>query len=238
MAVLGLHEVFGEGLEGIGSEIGIVATTGQEEAAHQVVELLLVDLVLRALGDDAARSDVVEVVEVLGRVALHLVGIDGVEGLDRLLLESYIIVIGGVDDGILGLGIKQGATIVVGEIVDLFMDAADGLISQFAILMELAVARTTLTETHLLDVGDEALYLMVGGLDDLVEDALSLVVLHAHDVDEGEVVEGLCPTRTVAFSERCGTLGIGCCRVGIAVVIGVSCFIQLVDRQPIRAATG
>ena len=101
--------MLGEGLKGIGGEEGVVTLSGDEEAAHQVVELLLVDLLLGALRDDATRTDVIEPVEQLGGVALHLVGVDGVESLDGLFLQTHVIIIGGVDDGVLALGIVQPA---------------------------------------------------------------------------------------------------------------------------------
>ena len=101
--------MLGEGFKGVGGEEGVVTLSGDEEAAHQVVELLLVDLLLRALRDDATRTDVIEPVEQLGGVALYLVGIDGVEGLDGLFLQTHVIIIGGVDDGVLALGIVQPA---------------------------------------------------------------------------------------------------------------------------------
>ena len=108
-AVVRVHQVLGEGFEGVGGEEGVVTLSGDEEAAHQVVELLLVDLLLRALRDDATRTDVIEPVEQLGGVALHLVGVDGVESLDGLFLQTHVIIIGGVDDGVLALGIVQPA---------------------------------------------------------------------------------------------------------------------------------
>ena len=101
--------MLGESLKGVGGEEGVVALSGDEEAAHQVVELLLVDLLLCALGDDASRADVIEPVEQLGGVALHLVRVDGVEGLDGLFLQTHIIIIGGVDDGVFALGIMEPA---------------------------------------------------------------------------------------------------------------------------------
>ena len=230
--------MFGEGFERVSGKIRIIATTGGEEATHQVVELLLVDLLLGALSDDAASTDVIEVVEELGGVALHLIRINGVEGLDRLTFETYVIIIGGVDDGILRLCIEQTLQIVIGKCIALFIDATDGLISQLAELMELAIAGTALTEAHLLDVGDETLNLMIGGLNDFSEESLCLIVFHPDDVNEGQVVECLCPTRTIACSKLYSTLGISLGGINIAVVIGIRKRIQLVDRMPIWTVTG
>ena len=61
-----------EGLKSVGREEGIVCLTRHQETAHQLVELLLVDFLLRALSDDTAGTDIIKVVQPLGRVALHL----------------------------------------------------------------------------------------------------------------------------------------------------------------------
>ena len=42
------------------------------------------------------------------------------------------------------------------------MDTAEGTIGQSTKLMELTIARTALTETHLLDIGNQQLKLVVG----------------------------------------------------------------------------
>ena len=57
-----VHQVFRQGLEGVGRKKRIVGLTGHEEAAHQPVKLLLVDLLLGALGDDAAGTNIIEIV--------------------------------------------------------------------------------------------------------------------------------------------------------------------------------
>ena len=208
------------------------------ETTQQMIELLLVDLFLCALGDDTTSTDVIEVVEELGGVALHLIRINGIEGLDRLTFKTYVIIIGGVDDSILRICIEQTLEVVIGKGIALFIDATDGLIGQLAELMELAIAGTALTEAHLLDVGDETLNLMIGGLDDFSEESFCLVVFHPDDVNKGQVVEGLCPTRTIACSELYSTLGISLGGINIAVVIGIRKRIQLVDRMPIWTVTG
>ena len=56
----------------VGCEIGIATLTGSQEAAHQMVELLLVDLLLRSLRDNTTSTDVIEVIEVLCCILLNL----------------------------------------------------------------------------------------------------------------------------------------------------------------------
>ena len=115
----------------------------------------MVDLLLCTLGDNTSGANVIEIVEELGCIAYHLVGINGSQSRYRLALQTYIIIIGGVDDGILRLGIEQPALIGWRQQRALLMDTAEGTIGQRTILMELTITRTTLTEAHLLDIGDK-----------------------------------------------------------------------------------
>ena len=195
VAGIWIHQVFREGLQRIGRKVGIVTRACKQETAHQSVKLLLIDRLLRAFGDDTACTDVIEVVQELGRIALHLVGIYRHQGLYRLSLQSDIIVVGGVHDGIFRLGIEQSPRLVGRELFAFLIDTMQGSVGQFSELMELTIVRLSLTESHLLDIGDEDLYLVVGDLRHLVEQPLRLGVLHLDDMHEGEVVQRLCPTR-------------------------------------------
>ena len=230
--------MLGQGFKGIGGKVGIASSAGCQKTTHEVVELLLVDLLLGSLGDDATCTDVVEIVEELGCVALYLIGIDGIKGFDRLTLKTHIIIIGGIDDGIFCFCIEQTTTVVVRKGVTLFIDATDGLVGQLAELVELTVTGATLTEAHLLDIGNKALHLVISGLYHLFKKSFSLVVFHTYDMDEGKVIQSLCPTRTIPYSELCSTPCIGFCGVDVTVVISVGKMIQLVDRLPIWTATG
>ena len=107
-------------------------------------------------------ANVIEIVEELGSIANHLVGVDGPQGRYRLSLQTYIIIIGGVDDGIFRLSIEQPALVGWRQQRALFIDTAEGTIGQSTKLMELTIARTALTETHLLDIGNQQLKLVVG----------------------------------------------------------------------------
>ena len=230
--------MFGERLEGIGREERHIGMARQEEAAHQMVELLLVDLLLGTLGDDAASTYIIHIIKVLGRVAHHLVGMDAPQGINTLALETYIIIIGGIDDGVLRLGIEQTALVMGREQRALFIDATDGLISQLTILVELAIARTALTESHLLNIGDELLHLVIGSLNGFVKELFGLIILHTDDVDEGEVIQGLCPTRRITIRQVASTSCVDFSRIEVAIMIGIGLGVQLVDGLPIRARTG
>ena len=238
VAVFGLHEMLRQGFKGVGGEVRIAPSASCQETTHEVVELLLVNLQLGSLGDDATCTDVVEIVKELSGVALHLIGIDGIKGFDGLSFKTHIIIIGRIDDRIFCFGIEQTTTVVVGQGVTLFIDATDSLVGQLTELMELTVTGATLTEAHLLDIGNKALHLVIGGLYHLFKKSFGFVVFHAHDMDESEVIQSLCPTRTIPHSELCSTSCVGFCGVDVTVVIGVGKMIQLVDRLPIWTATG
>ena len=101
--------------------------------------------------------------------------------------------------------------------------------------MELAVARTALTETHVLHVGHHALHLVVARLQHLIQQLLRLVVLHADDADESLVVASLRPTLAVTIRQLVGPDGISLGRVDVAVMIGIRQGIQLVHGAPVGA---
>ena len=227
-----------ESLKGIGCEIGIAGLSRGEEAAHQMVELALVDLLLRALSEDAACADVVEIVEVLGRVALHLVGIDGAQGLDGLPLETYIIIIGGIDNGILCLSIEEALLLTLCQRGTLLVDAVDATNGTFTVIVEVLVARTALAQAHLLDITYEQFKLIISQFRDFVQQFLRIVIGHAHDTDEGQIVERLSTACIITFSEVVSPLGASLHGVNIPIVIGIGLSIQHVHRLPISIGTG
>ena len=169
----------------------------------------------------------------MGRVALDVVGIDGVKRLDRVLLQTYIIIIGGVDDGILALGITETALQTGREFATLFVDTTQGTIGQFTELMELTVAGTSLAETHLLDISHHAFHLVVAGLESLLQQTLSLIILHPDDTDESQVVAGLCPAILISFRLLISSQGIRLGRINIPIVRRIGKGVQLVHSVPV-----
>ena len=117
-----VHQMLRESLQRLGGKIGHPCPTGCQKTAHEGIELLLVDVLLSALGDDATCSDIIEVVQILGCVTLYLVRVDLFQCLDGLTLQSHIIIIGGVDDGIFRLGIAQDTLIAFGKQVTLLVN--------------------------------------------------------------------------------------------------------------------
>jgi hypothetical protein len=157
----------------------------------------------------------------LGRVALDVVGIDGAQSLDGLFLETYIIIIGRVDDGVFALGIAEPSLLTGREFIAALVDTAQGAIGQLTKLMELTVSGASLTEAHLQDVGHHALHLVVAGLKGFLQQALSLVILHLDDTDEGQVVACLCPTLTISLRQLIGLQGIGMGSINITIMTGI-----------------
>ena len=71
-AELVYDKVFGQRLQRVCLEITDTVLLRQQEAAHQVVELDLVDVFLRTLCDDAAGTHIIEIVEELCRITFQL----------------------------------------------------------------------------------------------------------------------------------------------------------------------
>ena len=236
--VVGVHEMFREGLEGIGGKIGIVALTGTDKAAQQKVEFLLVDILLRACGDNAARAYIIEVVQPLCRVALKVVDIDVLEGVDRLSLQTYIIIIGGSDNGHLRFSITQTTQLTVAQLVALFVDTLQRLHRILTVFIKLPVHGTALAKTHLLDIAYKPFYLIISNFRDFAQPLLGLVILHLDDIGKGQVVESLCPSLVITVGQVISLFGIVFSGVNIPVVTGIRKIIQHVDGRSVRTRTG
>ena len=148
LQVLGM---FGNGLLGVGLKIGVAEARGDAETAVQEVHLLVIDVFGGAVSDDAPGTDVIQVVQVLGRVVPHLVGIDGQEGFHRLALQAHVVVIGGVDNGQLRLGIGQPLKEPGRQGGALLVDALQMVKGTLAVFIESTVVAPALAETHLLN---------------------------------------------------------------------------------------
>ena len=179
----------GQRLLGLCLEIGIVVSQGNIQAARQTIHLLLIDFLLAAVGDDATSAHVVEVIKELSRVAAHLIRVDSHKGVDGLALEAYIIIIGGIDDAELRLGIAQTLLLAGVELVALLVDTFHTGHGTLAEIVEVLVARTALTQTHLLDVTYQEFQLVVSHLGNLVQIILCGLIIHPDHLDKGQVVQ-------------------------------------------------
>ena len=172
-------------LLGLCLKIGIVVSQGNVQTARQTIHLLLIDVLLAAVGDDATSAHVVEVIKELSRVAAHLVRVDSHKGVDGLALEANIIIIGGIDDAELRLGIAQTLLLADVELVAFLVDTLHTGHGTFAEIVEVLVARTALTQTHLLDVTYQEFQLVVSHLGNLVQIILCGLIVHPDHLDKG-----------------------------------------------------
>ena len=164
-----------------------------------MVELFLIDVLLRASGNDTTRTDIVQIVEPLRRVETKIVDINALEGIDRLSLQTYIIIIGRGDDGHFRLSIAQTLQLCLAQLASLLIDSLQGLHRILTVFVELAILGTTLTKTHLLNVSNKLFYLIISDLWNFIQPLLRLIVLHLDNIGEGQVVEGFCPTLVIIF---------------------------------------
>ena len=123
------------------------------------------------------------------------------------------------------------------ELVPLLMDTTHRMVGSLTELMELTVPGTALTETHLLDVGNQYLNLIIGHLRHLRQQALRFVILHLHYMNESEIVHGLGLTGMIAVGFMVGTPGIRLRRISIAIVISIRDGIQPVYCPSVSART-
>ena len=160
--------MFRQGLKGIGRKKWVIAFACSKKAAHQLVELLLVYLLLCALRNNTTGTNIIKVIKILRCIALYLIGINRIKRIDRLLLQSYIIIISRVYNGILAFGIQQQPLVALGKLVALFVNASHSTVGHLTILVESAVVGTALAQTHLLNVSYQVLQLVIGCFDNLV----------------------------------------------------------------------
>ena len=106
----------------------------------------------------------------------------------------------------------------------------------FAIIIELTVARHSLAQAHLLDVGNEQFNLIVGYRRDNIKDGISMSIIHAHDIHESHIVKCLSPTRIIHIKRK-NKMGIMKGGIEITVVIGVGEIIQPVRHTSILRRT-
>ena len=162
LSLLQIESMIGQRLLGLCLEIGIAIALGHTETTVQAFYLLLMNLFRSAISQHSACTDVVEIVQVLGSVVAHLIGIQLLKSLHTLALQSYIIIIGGSDNSHFRFRISQSLALTLSELVTLFVDARKSLDSLFATFVKLTILRTALTEAHLLDIAHQQLHLIVG----------------------------------------------------------------------------
>ena len=195
-------------LQGLGFEEGISMGQRKLVAAHKIGELHVVSGILRVFFHDAAGTDVVEVVQQLGRVSLDsAVWVNLLDGFNRLVSQSYVIEIGGADDVKVGFGIDNALSLMLIQTVHLFFDAIQARLGALAVVVEEFVLRFSLAETHVLNVGHEHLYEVIGLY--AVKQFVGPFVVHPPDVVESQIVQG--------FSSSC-PIAVGQCQCPLCIV--------------------
>ena len=123
LSLLQIGGVIGQCLLSLCLEISIAIALGHTQATVQAFYLLLMNLLRGAIGKYSACTDVVEIVQVLGRVVAHLIRIQLLKGLHTLAFQSYIIIIGGSDNSHFRFRISQSLALTLSKLVALFVDA-------------------------------------------------------------------------------------------------------------------
>ena len=121
----------------------------------------------------------------------YLVNVHFEQCFNRLAFQTYIIIIGGIDNGQFRLCINHSALKMFGQGETLLIDTSLMCYGTFTMFVEGAVIAATLTKSHLLYFGHQKLYLIVCELHDFLQQTVSLLVIHANHADECEVVECL-----------------------------------------------
>ena len=67
--------------------------------------------------------------------------------------------------------------------------------------MKHSVIRTTLTESHLQNMRNKQLYLIISYLSDFIQVSLCINITHLYDIHKGEIIQSLCPAIVVSFRE-------------------------------------
>ena len=220
----------GKSFKSLGNEIGIMVTLGNGKASIQVVNLLSMHILRSPVGKDAACANVVEIVQVLGGIVAYLVDVELQQGVDRLAFQSYIIIIGGGDNGHFGLSIAQATQLATRQLITFLIDALLSLYGLLTILIEFTVLAATLAESHLLHISDQQFQLVICQTGCFDEQRVGTMVVHADHCNEGESVKSLGTSVVIRQRSFQCLLRIVLRRVDITIVIGIGKRIQLVHR--------
>ena len=217
-----LQQMLAESLERVGDPKRGARLHGEAVGTHQAVELLLVDLLPRPLGEQSTRSVAVPVVDELGRVGGKVLLPHPADGLCRLAVEAHIIKIGRGHDAVFAPRIDHPPLLARSELQGGLVDAAQPLGRLLVGVVEVLVARLSLADTHLQDVAHEQFDLVVGDGVDGVAELFGAREVHPHDGHEGQVVERLADHAVVATGhlECAARIGRGAVEAAVVVVVG------------------
>ena len=178
-----------KGFFGLGLEVDEAITLSNGQTVVQMVYLVVAYLLRGTFGQDTSSPDVIQVVQVLRRIMTHGIKVYLPECLDRLAFQTDIIIIGGGDNGHLRFSIEQTATLMRTQLAALLVDALKGIDSLLATLVELAILAATLTQTHLLHIADQQLYLIVALGYRFSQQTISQRIVHSDHRSKGQMVQ-------------------------------------------------
>ena len=98
-------------------------------------------------------------------------------------------------------------------------------------VVKFAIARHTLAKAHLLYVGNEQFYLIVGNRRDYTQEGVGMGIVHAHDIHKCHIVECL-GTAILIYIKRKDLTGIMKSGIKITIVVGIGKGVQ-----PVRLAS-
>ena len=208
-------------------------------ALHQIVPFLLIYLFLGTFCDDTTSTNLIEIVQILRRILLQLrIILDGFKRFNRSLLQTYIIIIGGCDNGQLAACIDHTLAHARCKVYRLLLYPSQRSTGILIVFVEILVSRDTLTKSHLLDIRNQQLYLVIRKHGNAVQLTVSLLIAHLGQTDEGHVVQCLCTSVVVVFSQVKCLLGIVPSGVKIPIMERIGDVVQLIHLLSMRRRTG
>ena len=221
--------MFAHRLQRLRLEKRVTAAVRQLIATHEVFKFAVADFLLRRRLDNAARTDVIKIIQQLRRVRRRFVAqIERVHRRLRLLRESDIIKIGGFDDRQLRLGIDKSPQLMLGKSASLLADSLQMAFRPLAIVIKQLVFRLTLTQSHPLHIGDEPFNQIIGR--NAVQLPFRTVVVHLRNAHESQMIHRLSPSVGVVGRGFVGAFRIDSGGIERTIVIGVCQIVQLVCR--------
>ena len=182
------------------------------------------------MSNNAASTYIIMISKELSRIVANLpIWIDEQERIDRLLFQTYIIIIGGSDNLELGGCIDHSSLEVGVQRFWFFLYAMHTSDSTLTIVVKVFVLRLTLTKAHALNISHQQFHLIVGDQSNAVQKFVGILIIHFQYADKSEVVQCFCLACGITISCCQSTFGINRSGIKIAIMIRIGYFVQLVN---------
>ena len=172
------------------------------------------------------------------RVTFQLVGINIIEGFHHRFIETHIIEISGIDDVKLTMGIRSPPAFTRGQIARFFLQTTQTRNGFLAVRIKIFVVGFSLTDTHVLHIGNEKFQLIVAFVLYKGEPFLGFLVIHLRHLDESQVVTSLGIPCAIVVGKAQRSLSQHLSRIKIAIVISIGKVIQPIHLLLVRRSTG